>query len=206
MTTEAATPDTPTPSTTTPEPAKAKNDFEVAGEIHDVLKDIPTERQEKILRWVCESLDLKLAGKLSPTRTPTPAPDDDEDADEPAFPPSTATDIKSFVDEKKPRSDTQFAAVAAYYYRFRAPEGHRKDSLNAKGLQEAHRHARGGALHLPKATLNNAAKAGYLDRAERGEFRISTVGENLVAMTLPGKSEARTKPTVKRPRKIAKKR
>ena len=35
-------------------------------------------------------------------------------------------------------------------------------------------------------TLNNAKAQGYLDAAERGTFRINTVGENLVAMTFTG--------------------
>jgi len=34
--------------------------------------------------------------------------------------------------------------------------------------------------------LNNAVALGYLDRAGRGEFKLNAVGENLVAMTLPG--------------------
>jgi hypothetical protein len=38
----------------------------------------------------------------------------------------------------------------------------------------------------PNKTLNNAKGLGYLDSPERGQFTINTVGENLVAMTLPG--------------------
>jgi hypothetical protein len=34
--------------------------------------------------------------------------------------------------------------------------------------------------------LNNAKNQGYLNPAARGEYAINTVGENLVAMTLPG--------------------
>ena len=44
-------------------------------------------------------------------------------------------------------------------------------------------------------TLNNAKNQGYLDSAERGAFQINSVGENLVAMTLPGGAE---EPVVKR--------
>jgi len=39
----------------------------------------------------------------------------------------------------------------------------------------------------PTSTLNNALRSGYLDKgSKRGTFRINAVGENLVAMTLPG--------------------
>ena len=45
---------------------------------------------------------------------------------------------------------------------------------------------------------NNAKGAGYLDCTSRGEFTINSVGENLVAMTLPGGADTSTnkrKPT-----------
>ncbi|WP_425905918.1 hypothetical protein [Nitrobacter sp. TKz-YC02] len=35
-------------------------------------------------------------------------------------------------------------------------------------------------------TLTNAKNAGYLDSAGSGKFKLSSVGENLVAITLPG--------------------
>jgi hypothetical protein len=46
-------------------------------------------------------------------------------------------------------------------------------------------------LPYPNKTLNNAHGHGLLDRAgDRGAFRINSVGENLVAMTLPGGATA----------------
>jgi hypothetical protein len=45
-------------------------------------------------------------------------------------------------------------------------------------------------LANPTQTLRNAKTLGYLDGTSPGEFGINSVGENLVAMTLPGNSEA----------------
>ena len=42
----------------------------------------------------------------------------------------------------------------------------------------------------PAQTLRNAKNLGYLDGGSPGEFAVNSVGENLVAMTLPGNSEA----------------
>ncbi len=42
----------------------------------------------------------------------------------------------------------------------------------------------------PGKTLNNARQQGLLDRTERGYFSVNAVGENLVAMTLPGDSNS----------------
>ena len=200
MTTEATTPETTATGPAAVDASKIRNDFDIAGEIHHVLKDIPSDRQEKILRWVCESLDLKLAAEPAPNAAPATPADEEEQDEPPPAPPSSATDIKSFVSEKKPRSDMQFAAVAAYYHRFVAPKDRRKETIDAKELQESARQAGRAVLHSPKATLNNAHASGYLDRAERGTFKISTVGENLVAMTLPGKGNDRAKPAKRKPK------
>lgn len=168
------------------------------------LKGIPLERQEKILRWVCEELGIALPTKYidKPTAAPAPADDIPSPADIPT--PTLGqpvVDIKTFIASKKPRSDQQFTAAVAYYHRFLAKPEERRDTITAKFLQDASRLARGGALHSPKTTLSNTRKAGLLDRAGRGEFRINTVGENLVAMTLPGDgAEAAPKPRPRRKR------
>jgi len=96
--------------------------------------------------------------------------------------------IKSFFSEKKPKNDLQSAAVMAYFCRFEATQAERKEALSAKDLQEASRQARGYVFKDPLKTLNNAVASGYFDRAGRGEFKLNAVGENLVAMTLPGTS------------------
>jgi hypothetical protein len=95
-------------------------------------------------------------------------------------------DVKSFVTEKSPKSDVQFAAVAAYFYRFEVSQAERKDVILPQDLQDAGRQARGFGFKKPLATLNNAVALGYFDRGGRGEFKLNAVGENLVAMALPG--------------------
>jgi hypothetical protein len=90
------------------------------------------------------------------------------------------------MDEKKPKNDVQFASVAAYFYRFVAPETDRQDTIIAKDLDNAGRQARGYGFKKPLQTLSNARKLGYFDSAGRGEFKLNAVGENLVAMALPG--------------------
>ena len=71
-------------------------------------------------------------------------------------------------------------------------------SIDAKVLQDAARLA--GRRRPPKAltTLNNAKSLGYLDAPTRGQFQINTVGENLVAMTLPGGGDEGGRPAVGR--------
>ena len=97
-------------------------------------------------------------------------------------------DIKSFVAQKKPKNDTQFAAIVAYYYRFEAAE--KKDSITQADLLEACRMANYTRPPAPGQTLRNALNAGLLDNPERGAFSVNSVGENLVAVTLPGDGAA----------------
>ena len=168
------------------------NDFEVAKSIHDLLEPLNDERRQRILRWVGESLGFSNAPPTAATPTQGNAT-----AIPPTLTPATPAgnvDIKTFVDQKAPRSDQQFAAVVAYYYRFEAPENKRKLTLDKDSLQDATRLVGRSRLTAPVSTLNNAKNSGYLNLSSPGEFEISTVGENLVVMTLPSdKAEKKTK-------------
>jgi len=172
------------------------SDFDAAKAVAEQLKDMEKERQQRILRWVAESLNLDLG--IAPATEPrtaeiTASTTSPHDGAQLPQRPSRAADIKSFVDTKRPKSDVQFATVVAYYYRFEAAAENRKDSIDAEVLQEAARLAGRRRPPRPLATLNNAKKLGYLDSSERGQFRVNSVGENLVAMTLPGTEPERTR-------------
>src|SRR5581483_2469903 len=142
------------------------DDFDVGKAIFDQLKDLPPERQQRILRWVAEGLgtpSVPLAAALQSSAAAKPASAGQLGG-------SGATDIKSFIGVKAPKSDQQFAAAVAYFYRFEAPPAERRDSINGELLQEAARLAGRKRLTSPRATLNNAKAAGYLDGTSRGEF------------------------------------
>jgi hypothetical protein len=93
----------------------------------------------------------------------------------------------------------QFAAAVAYFYRFEAPPAERKDVINKEDLQEATRKAGRERFANPLKTLANAHQIGLLDKgSEKATFTINSVGENLVAMTLPGEGSSSVKPAKKR--------
>jgi hypothetical protein len=168
-----------------------KSDFMAAEEIKAILSGRDQTEQERIIRWVNESLGLSAASTVI-ANTALPSATAPQVPSVPSVKthshPTTAEkkDIRSFVDEKKPKNDVQFAAVAAYFYRFSAPEVERKDTIIAKDLDNAGRQARGYAFKKSLQTLSNARTLGYFDSAGRGEFKLNAVGENLVAMALPG--------------------
>lgn len=99
-----------------------------------------------------------------------------------------ATDIRSFRNEKKPRSAKEMACVVAFYLKELAAEGERKDSIAAA---DPDKHFKQAQFKLPQRMaqlLPDAKGSGYFDSASRGEYRLNAVGYNLVAHNLPPKT------------------
>ena len=122
-----------------------ESDFDAAKAVADQLKGMDKERQQRVLRWVAESLNLD--APKEPVLERQSQAGGAENRGQAQHPPQEqidyrqgrTSDIKSFVDSKQPKSDVQFAAVVAYYYRFEASVENRNDSINASTLQEAAR-------------------------------------------------------------------
>lgn len=166
------------------------DDLEAVRTITKTLEPFDNEVRERIIRWVIEKLGLPFASKTSPT-SPSPQPQFSPvgtgDQTRPASPPR---DLKTFIAEKKPNNDVQFAASIAYYYRFEAPQSERREEIDGAILLNGCRLAGRKRLKRPRTTLNNAKNLGYLDAgSEPGKFVLNTVGENLIAMTLPNQPD-----------------
>jgi hypothetical protein len=161
-------------------------DFQAAAAVEAAIKDLPKLKQELVLRWVAESLGIVSAPApgTTPAVTPIVTP---PIVTAPPGAPSHQMDIATFVAFKQPKTDIQFVTVVAYYHRFVAPEGQRLATITPQLAQDATRLADWDRLTAPGSTLNNAKNQGYLDSAGPGEFSLNTVGENLVARTLPPK-------------------
>ena len=175
-------------------PDDAPDDLEAVRRITEALKPFKTEEQDRIIRWAKEKLGLPSSSQAPPHEKP-------EVSSAPSHPTQHKKhlDIKTFVSEKNPSNDAHFAATVAYYFQFEAPESERKDSISGNDLQEACRKVGRERLRNQGQTLRNAHKLGYFDKAsEKGYFSINTVGENLVAMTLPG--NVTQKPTSRKPK------
>jgi hypothetical protein len=169
----------------------AKSDFVAAEEIKMILHGRDTVEQERILRWVAESLGLATVASKGPGLVPPPSQDPGEShASSPshAIAGHASIDIKSFVAEKQPKSDMQFAATVAYFHHFVTSD--RRSTITKDDLQTAARLVNRKRFPNPATPLDNAVTNGYLDRPGRGEYRLNAVGENLVAMTLPGANGA----------------
>ncbi|MEW6688061.1 MAG: hypothetical protein AB1452_03110 [Pseudomonadota bacterium] len=160
------------------------DDLEAVRALAEALKGFDPADQERIIRWAREKLGLPQApAAINPPRFPPIAT-----ADELPVQPGGAQnqDIRTFIASKNPQTDNHFAAAVAYFYRFVAQGEQHKEAISADDLQNATRMVNRGRLKRPDQTLVNAHNAGLLDKAGRGAYSINTVGENLVAMALPG--------------------
>jgi hypothetical protein len=123
---------------------------------------VPAERRKRILNWVAEGLGITLQAPppAAPAQTFTPTVPAASAA--PAVHPQApaVTDIKTFVATNAPKSDVQFAAAVAYYYRFEAPPANRGGTINGDTLQEAARLAGRTRLSNPAQTLKTPRISG----------------------------------------------
>src|SRR5258708_3552960 len=143
------------------------DDLEAVRTVTTALGGFSPEEQERIIRWAREKLGLTSASRnLGETRVPqvlSAAGSRAAEATEPLQPGASAKDLKTFVIAKKPKSDVQFAATVAYFYRFEAPPEQRRNEIDRVILQDACRLAGRERFTDPLKTLNNAKSQGLLD-------------------------------------------
>ncbi|HEY5279422.1 MAG TPA: hypothetical protein VIJ67_06685 [Pseudolabrys sp.] len=165
--------------------SNTKSPLDAALKIVAELTGMKAEQQSLALKFAMETLGLK-----PPTATPSAAPAQSTQSPQPTQSHTVSgadhsTDIRSFTAIKAPKSDQQFTAVVAYFYQIEAKPEDRKEVIDADIMKEAARLAGRAQVARWNMTLTNAKNAGYLDGAGNGKFKLSSVGENLVAITLP---------------------
>jgi hypothetical protein len=167
--------------------SSVKSPLQAAQNIVSELTGMTPEHQSLALKFATETLGLQLPTATSSAAVPL--------VHSPQLPPLQAassaghsTDIRSFTEMKAPKSDQQFTAVVAYFYQLEARPDDRREAIDADVMKEAARLAGWPQVQRWNMTLTNAKNAGYLDGAGSGKFKLSSVGENLVAITLPGDS------------------
>src|SRR5712691_8688550 len=108
----------------------------------------------------------------------------------PQIPSARVANIRSLKEEKAPRSANEMAALVAYYLAELAPE--RKQSINADDIKKYFLEAHYELPNSRSQLLVNAKNAGYLESAGTGQYRLNSVGYNLVMHKLPSSSSSGT--------------
>jgi hypothetical protein len=188
-------------------PLKPSDEYDAVRMVVEILKDFKSDEQERIIRWAQEKLGFAGGPNTAVPGYAIPGMAIPGVGGPGMTMPGVggaaargASDISSFMQAKNPSNDVQFATAVAYFYAFDAPEATKKPEIGAADLKEATRLTSRPRIPRPINTLHNAVARGYLDKGSaRGTFKINTVGENLVAMSLPTTSVAATAPRRTRP-------
>jgi hypothetical protein len=123
----------------------------------------------------------------NPTIDPPAAPVKKADADKGEY---AGMDIRAFKELKAPSSARQMACVVAYYLSEIVEGDEKRDAITTADLERYFKQAR---FPVPKAleqVLPDAKSGGYFEGAGRGEYKLTRVGYNLVAHSLPPKAKA----------------
>jgi hypothetical protein len=110
-----------------------------------------------------------------------------------------AVDIRTFKEEKQPSSAMEMAATVAYYLSELAPLSERKSEVEVGDMIKYFKQANFPLPKSPQVLLVNAKNAGYFDSTGGGNYKLNTVGYNLVAHNLP--RDGGTRPGAQVPRK-----
>ena len=175
------------------------DDLEAVRILAETLQPFTSEDRERIIRWAREKLGMTAGVAPAPATRPPISVDTPRDSAVAVS--QGGVDIKTFVTEKAPKSDVHFAATVAYFYQFKSPESQRKDSITKEDLVKACREVQRKQPKVPAQVLVNAYHDGLFDRGGKGSYKLNSVGENLVAMALPGTNDTAKAP--KRTRKAA---
>jgi hypothetical protein len=175
----------------------------------EALKPLSTENRLTAIQTICNYLSIRLKPERSSvfdTGVGTPTSPEVQGVGQAT---ATPNDIRSLKEQKRPSSDVEMLAIVAYYLAYLAPETERKETVNKDDIARYFREADYPLPEgQPRFTLNNAKNAGYFELIGSGEYKLNSVGYNLVAHRLPHESTGAAKPVSRKrptPKKPAKK-
>jgi hypothetical protein len=166
------------------------------------LEPFAADARLRILQYATQHLGISAgeATRLNPS-SPENAESLNAGIQSPASPRSKVVDIRTFKDEKQPKTDIQMAAIVAYYLAELVPAEDRKDAITPDDISKYFKQAGHPLPRKPRFTLVNARTAGYFESAGGGAYKLNPVGHNLIAHGLPKSGDY----DVSRPRKKANK-
>ena len=168
--------------------------------IAEALTPLNMDARQRVLNYAVAHLGL--SAPSPPLESPGSASNQEGEATTLATsitsPAKKLVDIRSFKEQKNPTTDIEMATVLAYYLKYVALEAERKDEIGADDIEKYFIQAGYPLPSERKFTLPNAKKAGYLESASRGKYKLNPVGHNLVAHNMPRTSSASVSKAKKR--------
>ena len=174
-------------------------EIEALEKLADAFESLDSAAALRVVKYVLDmkSISLDALGQPlhSSARKPAP-PAEETPADkskELAAKPRANADIRSFAQEKSPKSENERALVVMFYLSEMLTGESKIEEFNAGVLEPYFKQAK---LPVPKhlrQVLVNTKNAGYIDQASAGHYKLNAVGYNLVEHKLPAKAEPKSK-------------
>jgi len=173
-------------------------ELEAIGSIINLLNPLDEGERSRVLEYVLKRL------QMATIHAPAATTERHSESASPVASSRSVIDIRSLTAEKQPRSANEMVALVAYYVSELAPPSDRSQTVNIETIR---RYFKMAGFPLPKFFRNvlvNAASAGYLESASRGEYRLNPVGYNLVVHGLPKSGGSGTKSPAQKAKKVRK--
>ncbi len=173
-------------------------EIEAIGTVLTALEPLDAKARQSVLHYILRRLDIEvqdLSHVMGPEPPPPPPPGEPG-----VMEPPTQVHIKDLVKQKQPRSAQEMATLVAYYLAYKVPKIQQKQTITTKDMETYFKIADFKLPTKPQFTLVNTKKAGYLDSAGEGEYKLNPVGYNLVVHSMP-KSRRKPSPKPKRPQR-----
>lgn len=142
------------------------------------LEPLSPDSRDFVLEAVFRKLKMEPPQRRPAGDYPPPTPSVDRKAPD-------GIHIKDFKEQKRPKSVNEMVALVAFYLSNVAPLKDRKETVTPKDLETQFKIA---GYRLPKAlraTLSNTAQSGYVEMVKKGVYKLTPIGYNLIAHTLP---------------------
>lgn len=168
--------------------------------VADALEPLSSAGRRHVIAYVAEALGLAAP---APEQEQTPPSMPAADVLTGAVPPAASgrpIDIRTLKEQKEPQSANEMAALVAYYVSELLPPEEQQDVVTSAIIEKYFKQANFRLPSRVAQTLPDAARAGYFDAVDRGQYKLNPVGYNLVAHGMPSRGREPPAPA-SRPRK-----
>lgn len=156
-------------------------------EIIKTLEPLNADARQRVIAYVFQRLGFAFEPQIAPASRAELSRSASTDLDSVKEESPAVIDIRTLKEQKSPSTDSEMAAVVAYYLSEIAPSDLRKETLSKRDIDNYFKQAKYPLPKESKFTLPNGAKAGYLDALGNGQYRLNPIGFNLVVHGLPAK-------------------
>jgi hypothetical protein len=168
----------------TENPAEPIDELQVLAQVMAALKPLSDDARARLFRTLATFFEIPTRDTSATSKHSLVSPGTVVEA--PLFSEDRSISAKQFIFDKKPSTDVERVTCLAYYL------SHYRATPHFKTLELSKLNTEAAQIKFSNAAVavDNAAKAGFLVPASKGQKQISSVGE-LYVQALPDRAAAR---------------